>query len=279
VPVGCHDVAVPVDIEQLLHRRSDLSTFLVHLTRDAIGGPTARQNLLSILTARKIEARSTFGMATALTDAAIVATQRCVCLTETPLEQVWMMTQDISQRQVRLQPYGVALTKVVGRRRGANPVWYVDITPGHDWLTVPINRLVELARRGESRTIDSPPGDVSGPILQNPAPAHDPILQLAPFIEQMGPIGNGSKKEFWWEREWRKVGDLSLGPPTFSGIVAAFVPEADHNAFLTDLSAALGQQVDWVDRRLPLLDPHWGLERMIARLANIDDGDAGPFTS
>jgi hypothetical protein len=230
---ACHDVAVPIDIEQLLHRRSDLSTFLVHLTRDATGGPTARQNLLSILTARKIEARSTFGMATALTDAAIAATQRCVCLTETPLDQVWMMVQDISQRQVRLQPYGVALTRVVGRRRGANPVWYVDITPGHHWLTVPINRLVELARRGESRTIASPPGDVSGPILQGPSPAQDPILQLTPFIEQLGPIGNGSKKEFWWEREWRRVGDLWLGPPTFSDIVAAFVPEADHKAFLT----------------------------------------------
>jgi hypothetical protein len=212
-------------------------------------------------------------------DPDVVDTQRCVCLTETPLEQVWMMTHAINLRQIQLQPYGIALTKVFGRKQGANPVWYVDITPGHDWLTVPINRLVEISRRGESLTINSPASDVSGPTTRNPPPDIDPILQLTPFIEQMGPIGNGSRKEFWWEREWRKVGDLWLGARTYNNVVVAFAPEADHFHFQTDLAAAIDRDIDWVERKLPFLDPQWGLERMIARLAHIEDWDAGPFTS
>jgi hypothetical protein len=53
-----------VAIERLLHRRSDLSTFLVHLTRDR-SDDDARDNLLGILAARKVEARRALGMAPA----------------------------------------------------------------------------------------------------------------------------------------------------------------------------------------------------------------------
>ncbi len=273
---------MPEDIERLLHRRPDLSTFLVHLSRDLdiAGGPTARENLLEMLKERRIVARSAFGMARELAAAndEVAVTQRCVCFTETPLEQVWMMTREIDLRQIRLQPYGLAFTKVFGRRRGVNPVWYLDITPGHDWLTNAVNSLVEVSRRGESFSISSPPPDVTGALIKAPGPEYDPILQITPFIEQMGPIGGGSKKEFWWEREWRKVGDFTFSA-SYTHVVAAFVPEADHNAFRDDLVVALNKTVDWVESKIPLLDPEWGLERMIACLAHVDDADVGPFTT
>lgn len=273
---------MPEDIERLLQRRPDLSTFLVHLSRDSdvAGGQTARQNLIEMLKARRIVARTAYGMARDLAaqDAEVSATQRCVCFTETPLEQVWMMTREIDLRQIRLQPYGLAFTKVFGRRRGVNPVWYLDITPGHDWLTNAVNSLVEISRRGESVSINSPPPDVTGALAKGPVPANDPILQITPFIEQMGPIGGGSKKEFWWEREWRKVGDFTFSA-TYSHVVAAFVPEADHDTFRNELAVALVKTLDWVESKIPLLDPEWGLERMIARLAHVDDADVGPFTS
>jgi len=211
-------------------------------------------------------------------DPSVAALQRCVCFTETPLEQVWMMTKEIQFRQVRLRPYGLAFTKVFGRRRGANPVWYLDITPGHDWLTIPVNHLVKISQRGESRAIQGyHPTTPDGPLI-NPPLAQDPILMLTPFIEQMGPMSNGSRKEFWWEREWRKVGDFTF-PPSFSQVVVAFVPEDDHLKFLKDLAAKLAKDVDWVEQRVPLLDPQWGLERMIARLARVGDSDVGPFTT
>jgi len=80
------------------------------------------------------------------------------------------------------------------------------------------------------------------------------------------------------EREWRKVGNLSLGSHNYRNVVAAFAPEDDHWNFQKDLAAAIGRDVDWVERKLHFLDPTWGLERMIARLAGIEDWDAGPFT-
>ncbi|GAA4934663.1 hypothetical protein GCM10023224_14070 [Streptomonospora halophila] len=109
-------------IEDLLHRRTDLSTFLVHLTRDDRGA--ARDNLLDILANRTIEARRVYGMATDLAREMpeIERTQQVACFTETPLEYVWMMCQDISTRGVQLRGYGLAFTKAYARKKGVNPV-------------------------------------------------------------------------------------------------------------------------------------------------------------
>ena len=45
-------------IEELLHRRTDLSTFVVHFTRDSETGKTSKDNLLSILKAGKLKAQT-----------------------------------------------------------------------------------------------------------------------------------------------------------------------------------------------------------------------------
>lgn len=137
-------------IESLLHRRTDLSTFVVHFTRDTTTGEvtTAYDNLMNILWFGKLEARTIYGMAKDLAERIpeVAETQRSVCFTETPLEHAWMMCADIEGRGIKFSGYGVAFTKTFARRRGANPVWYLDITPsGHDWLTNPINRMVKEA--------------------------------------------------------------------------------------------------------------------------------------
>ena len=76
------------------------------------------------------------------------------------------------------------------------------------------------------------------------------------------------QKEFWWEREWRKVGDLRFQR---SDLVAVLAPEGDHAEFLTGLRTV---PVDGAPR---LLDPSWGLERMISRFADIAEEDTGPW--
>lgn len=48
-------------IEDLLHRRTDLSTFVVHFTRNSDGEPTSKDNLLSILKTGKLKARDVYG--------------------------------------------------------------------------------------------------------------------------------------------------------------------------------------------------------------------------
>lgn len=258
------------NIIDLLQRRGDLSTFLIHLT-------ASRDNLLSILADHRIEARNVWGMlkAKAEQDQALATSQRCICFTEAPLEHAWMMCHQIEGRAHEFAPYGLAFSKVWARREGANPVWYVDITPTHDWLMVPLNDLITLAEQGHaSNLVKDGAGRPIQPIqLQAAALATSQIARIAPFIEQMG-TGAGATynyhKEFWWEREWRKVGHLYFA---WANVVAAFVPEDDHTSFARDLEAH--RQAP--EEPPPLLDPRWGLERMIAALRGLPAGDVGPF--
>lgn len=258
------------DVEDLLHRRSDLSTFLVHYTRP-YDGKDAKENLVSMLTSRTIEARSVYGIMKALTegDEALAATQRCVCFTETPLEHAWMMCRPIKSRAHPFAPYGIAYTKAWGRREGVNPVWYLDQTKGHQWITQALDDLRDLAATWDC--CYALEATSSGPKVVK-VPVHEaPIAKVAPFIEQMMPETKwGTPKEFWWEREWRKVGNLAF---PWSRVVAAFAPEETHEEIQATLRAH-----EAADGEPPkLLDANWGLERMIAKLAGVPDSDAGPF--
>lgn len=234
-----------IDIKEILRRRSDLSTFLVHFTRNK-DGISARSRLESILTKHKIEALTPMGHAKkALDKAAIKAdSQRVVCFTETPLEYAHLLLEEISGRGCHFEPYGIAIPKKVGRDKGVNPVWYVDINPTHDWPSRYINQLVDEA------------------ILAPPFEAH-PIAYLAPLIEQMGTsTEHGYRKEFWWEREWRQIGDFELPPR-----VIVLVPEEEISSFKDVLSKA--------EYRLAaaFVDPRWSLEQIIAHLAGFAVGD------
>jgi Putative abortive phage resistance protein AbiGi, antitoxin len=253
-------------IEDLLHRRSDLSTFLVHFTRDTDTPPrSARDKLLCILRTRRLQARSSYGMGAELAARfpQVAATQKVVCFTETPLEHAWMMCQQIEGRTVQFDGHGIAFTKTFARRTGANPVWYLDITRGHDWLTEPIRELLEQA------VDDATPEDEADPDPEWLVDA--PILRLTPFVEQMGTPAE-IRKEFWWEREWRHVGDLRF---TTDDIVVVFAPQAEHDW----LWEQLVDGPDYPGGTLAFVDAHWGLERMIGALAGIPDDNLGPFPS
>jgi hypothetical protein len=104
-------------IESLLHRRSDLSTFVVHFTQDT--NAMACDNLVSILKDRRLRACSAYGMARDLATrfTEVAEAQRIVCFTETPLEHAWMMCADIEGRDNRFNGYGVAFAKTFARRR------------------------------------------------------------------------------------------------------------------------------------------------------------------
>jgi Putative abortive phage resistance protein AbiGi, antitoxin len=253
-------------IEDLLHRRTDLSTFLVHFTRASGDGMTGQDNLFSILKSGKLEARSAYGMAAqqlAGRFPAAAATQRGVCFTETPLEHAWMMCRPIAGRRIRFDGYGLAVTKTFARSRSVNPVWYLDISQrGPEWLTEPVNRLVSAAIASAA---DEDTGGVNDGAL-----AEEDILRLTPFIEQMGPTRDGGRKEFWWEREWRHVGNLSFEP---DHVVVAFAPEGQQASLRARLAEATA---DWYED-LTFVDVNWGIERIIGALANVRPADLGPF--
>jgi len=94
--------------------------------------------------------------------------QRVVCFTETPLEHIYSQVADIAGRKIKLAPYGVAFTKMVARRQGINPIWYIDQTPGRDWV------LTDALKKLQNAAIAT--GDFH----------NQPFARVDPFLEQMG---------------------------------------------------------------------------------------------
>jgi hypothetical protein len=93
------------------------------------------------------------------------------------------------------------------------------------------------------------------------------IAKLTPFIEQMGRMDRKPKpyrKEFWWEREWRRAGDFVL-PERFIGICPANeIPE------LEKVVKSAGHESVWIDSA-------WGLEEIIGRLAGFAANEISVF--
>jgi hypothetical protein len=244
-------------IEELLASRTDLSTFLVHLTRSA-NGTSAKDILKKIISDDKLLAGAPFGIAAKqLGDKCLsVESQRVVCFTETPMEHLSLLSSEIENRSYKFEPYGLAFTRKQCRSKGVNPVWYIDITPGHTWLMNPLNKLVEDAIAAGSFDAKE-------------------ISRISPFIEQMGVwagdpgAGNpGYRKEFWWEREWRYVGDFYL-PPTYM----ILCPTSD----MKELKAFVDGLDEGMRPRVSFIDPFWSLESIIGKLAGFSGAELGPF--
>jgi hypothetical protein len=234
---------VTESIRNVLERRNDLSTFVVHFTRDS-GGASAAQNLKSIIAARRLNASSPLGWAKDEDNPTdpTKQSQRVVCFTEAPLEHLHTFVREIEYRTVQMKPYGLAFTKLWARSEGINPILYVDMTPGADWA---LKDAVEAMVNGAKG---------SG--------FHDtPAAVIAPFMEQMGTWPN-SQKEFWWEREWRHRGNLDF---LLEDVAVWLCPE-DEIAEFTKLIREETGTPDEPTGTPACIDPRWGLEHILLHI-------------
>jgi Putative abortive phage resistance protein AbiGi, antitoxin len=241
------------NIRDVLHRRTDLSTFVVHLTR-ARSAPewdqeqSAKDCLYSIATDRRIRALKAHGWADEQDDEndQNAQTQRVVCFSETPLEHINSLVTPIAQRKVALAEWGLVITKMVARQAGVNPIWYVDQT------------TAQYAQWEISKAVD----DLKKEAIASKIGFHKhPAAMMFPFFEVMGTWRNVdpiSRKEFWWEREWRMRGDYFFG---LDQIAFWIVPDAEQAAFQTHVG-----QID-ANAKVRCIDAKWGLEEILARLA------------
>ncbi len=241
-----------VDIRDVLNRRNDLSTFVAHLTRDR-EGRDARENLARIISQRQLIASTPMGWAAA---GPSPHSQRVVSFSETPLEHIYSLVADIAGRQIRLRPYGLAFTKLRARDIGANPVWYVDRTAGarHQWAL--------------AQAIDAALAQLDTPAKFDASP----LARVFPFLEPMGTWPD-RQREFWWEREWRHLGDLQF---RLRDVALWLCPEEQIEDFEAQI---LGEQHAAGEQPLvhpQLIDPRWGLEQIIATLIG-HGADVTPF--
>ena len=241
-------------IRDILHRRTDLSTFVVHLTR-ATDSASAIEVLAEIASSHVLKAGRAFGWARDHDDPAEQShrSQRCVCFSETPLEHINLLLGSIEPaREIVMEPYGLALPKMLARRSAINPVWYVDMSPGRDWILRDALDALVASTVETAKNSGRPFGDYY-------------LARITPFIDHMGTWpSTGGQKEFWWEREWRHVGDMVVPEP---GVIW-LCPENK----IDDLRDLSGRPID------PWIDPRWGLERIIAHLAKIPRAHITPFT-
>jgi len=230
-------------IQDILARRPDLNTFLVHLLQGTDASEVKRR-LIATLNEGWVRAASTQGPDLAALDRAGGTTepQHCVSFMETPVEHVIHMLGDIPGHAHPLQPYGVAITRQQGREMGVNPVWYVDTTPGHVSLVDSIGQLIDDAVASEDFKASA-------------------MVRLAPFIEPMGPTRSGHR-ETWWERAWRHVGDFPLPPDHI-----VFCPEAEMEEVRRSLTRGAAVTT--------FVDPAWSLEQTISHLAGFAGDHVG----
>ena len=162
-------------IRHVLGRRSDLSTFVVHLIGPT-DNSTAKENLRSILESHVVEARNPYGIAKEydVEDNEQQQTQRVCCFTETPIQHITTHLEKLREyTHSHYESYGIALTKLQARRKNINPVWYIDKTPGRDWLHgpprsgKPLTNLIE--KHNDEREFHA-----------------SDIAKITPFIEPMG---------------------------------------------------------------------------------------------
>ena len=142
-----------------------------------------------------------------------------------------------------MEPYGLVFTKIVARSKGALPVWYVEADS-------PQMRAIDRLRHEAWKMEDDW--------------AEHPGAQVFPFIETMG-TGAGWQKEFWWEREWRHVGDYRFDR---HGELALVVAPEEHHELLRSKYPGVRARID----------ADWSLERVIASLLGLDPSTVTPFT-
>lgn len=229
-----------IDKKINLSEKTDISKFLVHLTRDS-NEYSAKDNLISILNSQKIEARNYHCLFRNSLDKASPEIQKkfCVtCYTEAPLDKSKYLTQKIENRDKEFKPYGIIFLKgglkeyeECGMKHLANyhnPVFY---TMGENKL------LIRCLFKEFEQYVDD----------YNNGKAND--------FNLMGALVNivNDKHNFQWEREWRTVGDYQFIIPD---IVAVIAPSAEHDEIRGNIKYYFADAITFIDI-------NWNMEQIL----------------
>jgi hypothetical protein len=194
--------------EQLLNEKRDYSPFLVHLTKDDYAFDTNGEKipypamfvLEQILDEKELKAFNAF----CLFNSAIVTQNKDIqdlfkvtCFTETPIDQIEILTIKVYGRECKLEPYGLVFTKEYIREKQGNPVFYVN-----DSMFESLWKMFQNAKDRNFSLADN-----------------KTLALISKCDKQM---------DFHWEREWRIVGNLKF---EYDDIFCGLCPEEEINTF------------------------------------------------
>lgn len=203
-----------------------MSNHVVHFTKP-FGGRSPYENMMGILSDRRIKAMSAFGIGRH--EAPDEKTQRATCFSEVPLHRLDRIAKKRSE-------YGIVFRKDFVIHRHGNPILYAykDGT-----LNAAIRALMK-AGKGNSGA---------------------QVWNITPFIDAPGSYGK-STYFFEWEREWRKIGHFKFDT---TDVECLIIPEKLHDAarsfFKTVKRENLGPVYD-----CPFIDPYWSRKKVKAAL-------------
>ncbi len=229
--------------------RSDISKFLVHLTRRT-RNISAEDNLINILGSKTIEARNhhclfspkinRMDLTPKLRDAF-----KTVCFTETPLNQIYKLTAEDFPRRIKLKPHGLVFWRDEMLESGANPAIYLnaDGTSLREYLLSEFDRHFDGVKALSK--------------LKRHEDFYKEIIHYYSLVNLMS-----DRHDFSWEREWRHSGDFKF---KFSDVVAIVTENPDK--FLRKCEKQLpARKVDFI-KRIPIICADWSYEDVVEEMA------------
>jgi hypothetical protein len=230
-----------------LLNRTDLSNFIVHLTKDTLDDKkTAKENLINILNSMKIEARNfhcLFNKFLSQESKNIQEKFYVSCFTETPISKLKDFFE-IENRRKNFKPYGVIFLKDIPNSYALNIPDYKVEHPNPVLYVTQLNKtLINALKTQYNHWLE-----------QYKNHGQDSKFYL------LGALVNfvGEKNDFSWEREWRVVGNYEFIPPD---IVAVIAPEEEHDVIRREIN-------NFSAEALTLIDANWTIEEMLVKVGS-----------
>ena len=213
--------------------RSDISRFVVHITRDDTknysNGQSARKNLKAILRECRVGAFSPHCLHVKQIPEENHDDFAVCCFTETPLSELHLLTRHIPGRSIELSDYGIVFSRQFLISKGAQPALYLNLYDNNQHLREAARNICDIVSENGFRRTG--------------------LAHLLPFLNTMN-----ERHDFAWEREWRIAGDLHFDA---RDIVAVIVPETGERMLTRK----------YLERGIPVISPGWSTERIVAEFS------------
>jgi len=202
----------PLSADEFFAKKRDFSPLLVHLTRDCkdyieeVGSirMSAKKVLTQILDETTLRAFSykycLFGPNLESQSSSLQDKFKVVCFTETPIDQIDVLTKPLHGRKFKLEPYGLVFNKKYVSEQGGNPVFYTTKE-----IAKP---LWELYWRQCNEATNQSSDEICK------------LLALVTLCDE--------SCDWHWEREWRIVGGLEF---KLTDIYCGLCPEEEISYF------------------------------------------------